>query len=131
MPEPQKPTPLRILYVEDNDNIRELTLSLLEHEDREIVARKSAEEALEEFQRNRFDVVITDISLPEMSGIDLVKRVIEGAPRTWFVLASGYQLPPEIERLGPHVRAVTKPFESETIDALLAEIRSATVNAAA
>src|SRR5262245_23116503 len=69
--------PLRILFVEDNEYVRDLTLSLLESEDRDVFACRSAEEALDKFRRRSFDVVITDVSLPLMSGVELAKRVLE------------------------------------------------------
>jgi two-component system, cell cycle response regulator CpdR len=122
-PVPQ--TKLRVLFIEDNDFVRDLTLCLLEGADREVVAFGSAEEAYEEFTHNPFDVVITDVSLPKMSGIELTKRLISIAPDTWFVIASGYQLPPGVEKLGANVRIMTKPFESEKIDVIFAEMRGA------
>jgi two-component system, cell cycle response regulator CpdR len=118
-------TPLRILFVEDNDYVRDLTLCLLEDANREVVAFGSAEEALAEFKREPFDVVITDVSLPGMSGIEFAKRLLKVAPETWLVIASGYQLPGNLHQLGRNVRSMTKPFESEHIDAILAEVRDA------
>ena len=64
----QMPTPLKILYVEDNELVREVTAELLAQEQRQIVACADAEEALRKFSENSFDVVITDVSLPVMSG---------------------------------------------------------------
>ncbi len=116
---------LRVLFVEDNDYVRDLTVCLLESADREVVAFASAEEAYEEFKHNPFDVVVTDVSLPKMSGIDLTKRLVAIAPDTWFIIASGYQLPPGVEKLGEHVRVMSKPFESEKIDVIFAEVRAA------
>ena len=117
-------TKLRVLFVEDNDFVRDLTMCLLEADDREVVAFASAEEAYEEFTHNPFDIVITDVSLPKMSGIELTKRLAAIAPDTWFVIASGYQLPPGIEKLGAHVRAITKPFESDKVDVIFSEMRA-------
>ena len=71
---------LRILLVEDNTHIRESVDILLQAEGREVVSCESAEEALTAFSRQRFDVLVTDISLPEMSGIDLARRVLETHP---------------------------------------------------
>lgn len=116
---------LRILFVEDNDYVRDLTLSLLENEGREVVACASAEEALDLFRSRPFDVVITDVSLPRMSGVELARRVLEVAPETWIVIASGYQLPTGLDHLGAHVRVMMKPFEHDQVNMLLGEIRVA------
>lgn len=117
--------PLRILFVEDNDYVRDLTLCLLEDGGREVTAFASAEEALSAFQSSPFDVVITDVSLPGISGIEFARRVLKIAPDTWCVIASGYQMPADLNQLGARVRSMTKPFESEQIDALLTEVRNA------
>jgi two-component system, cell cycle response regulator CpdR len=117
--------PLRILFVEDNDYVRELTVCLFEGVGREVAAYASGEEALAAFGRETFDVVITDVSLPNMSGIDLAKQILKAAPDTWLIIVSGYQLPLGLEQLGPNVRSITKPFEADQVAALLSEVRAA------
>jgi CheY-like chemotaxis protein len=107
-----------ILYVEDNMIVREVTAELLAHDMREVVAVATAEEALEEFQRRSFDVVITDVSLPVMSGIDLARNILSRKPDTPIIIASGYSLG-SVPGLGPNVRAILKPFEASEIDSLI------------
>lgn len=116
------PSPLRVLFVEDNDNVRELSVCILQNDNRDIVALASGEAALESFYKEPCDVVITDVSLPGMSGIELTKKLLKFAPDLWVIIASGYQLPLGLDKLGANVRAVTKPFESEQVEALLAEV---------
>ncbi|MEO6408289.1 MAG: response regulator [Burkholderiaceae bacterium] len=115
---------LRILYVEDNDDLRETIGMLLEGEGREIVPCPDAEHAIPLWSENRFDVLVTDVSLPGMSGTDLARSVLAGNPRSWVVLCSGYDLRHGLDRLGPNVRALSKPFEPEELDVLLNEIAS-------
>lgn len=117
--------PLRILFVEDNDYLREMMAALLEADDREIVTAASGEEALASWQGGAFDVLVTDVSLPGISGLDLARAVLAPAPSTWVVLSSGYPLDHGLATLGPNVRSLPKPFESEAMDALLAEVRAA------
>lgn len=114
---------MRILFVEDNDFVREQTVELLAAEGREIVACATAEQALAEFERNPFDILFTDISLPAMSGIDLAKRILKQRPHTHIVIASGYALP-EPEKLGPYVRALPKPVEVDQIESILKTVQS-------
>jgi len=117
-----KPPTLRILYVEDNPLVREVTSELLFQDDRHIVASSTAEEALQEFQTHPFDVVITDVSLPAMSGLDLARRILDINPKAAIIVASGYFLDLNVLKLGPTVRAIVKPFEASEIDALIAEL---------
>src|ERR1700722_10529464 len=116
------PLPLRILYVEDNPLVREVTSELLIQEQRYIVALGTAEEALEEFREQPFDVVITDVSLPAMSGLDLARKILDIRPHVPIIVASGYALDLSLQGWGPKVRAIVKPFEAEQIDALIAEM---------
>jgi two-component system cell cycle response regulator CpdR len=116
------PTPLRILYVEDNAIVREVTSELLVQDQRHIVALGTAEEALQEFSEHEFDVVITDISLPAMSGLDLARKILNIEPKAPIIIASGYFLDLSLNTWGPNVRAIVKPFEGPEIDALIEEL---------
>lgn len=116
------PSPLKILYVEDNEIVREVTAELLAQEQRQIVACADAEEALKEFRENPFDVVITDVSLPVMSGIDLARSILKVKPDLPIIIASGYSLDFALENWGANVRAIVKPFEAPEIEALIGEL---------
>jgi len=116
------PSPLRILYVEDNPVVREVTSELLINDQRQIVALGTAEEALQEFAEQTFDIVITDISLPAMSGLDLARKILTIEPKAPIIIASGYFLDLSLKTWGPKVRAIIKPFEGSEIDALIEEL---------
>ena len=119
------PSPLRILYVEDNPVVREVTSELLINDQRQIVALGTAEEALQEFAEQTFDIVITDISLPAMSGLDLARKILNIEPKAPIIIASGYFLDLSLKTWGPNVRAIIKPFEGSEIDALIEELCAA------
>jgi two-component system cell cycle response regulator CpdR len=123
------PSRFRILYVEDNSLVREVTSELLFQDDRHIVALSTAEEALREFQEQPFDIVITDVSLPAMSGLELARRILDIKPRTAIIVASGYLLDLNVLKLGPTVRTIVKPFEAAEMDALIGELCAGTVSA--
>ena len=114
--------PMKILYVEDNDLVREVTAELLGQEQRQIVACADAEEALRRFNENSFDVVITDVSLPVMSGIELARNILAIKPNLPLIIASGYSLNFGLENWGANVRAIIKPFESDEIEALISDL---------
>jgi len=113
---------LKILYVEDNVLVREVTAELLAQEQRHIVACADAEAALKEFRENSFDVVITDVSLPVMSGIDLARNILALKPHLPIIIASGYSLDFGLENWGANVRAIIKPFEGPEIEALISDL---------
>jgi two-component system cell cycle response regulator CpdR len=116
---------LKILYVEDNALVREVTAELLAQEQRQIVVCADAEAALEEFRANSFDVLITDVSLPVMSGIELARNILALKPRLPIIIASGYSLDFGLENWGANVRAIVKPFEAPEIEALISDLVAA------
>ncbi len=113
---------LRILFVEDNDYLRETMAEMLEADGRHIASCASAEEALVEFEQNGADVIVTDVSLPGISGIELARRALARVPGTWVIVSSGYGFERGLDTLGPTVRSLPKPFELDAMDNLLAEI---------
>lgn len=113
---------LRILYVEDNALIREMTSDLLTSASRLVIAVGTGEEALRRFNECPFDVVITDLSLPSMSGLDLARAIVATRPSTIIIVVSGYAFNESIEKLGPNVRALSKPVEPEQIILLIGEL---------
>jgi CheY-like chemotaxis protein len=119
------PTHLRILYVEDNLIVREVTSELLTQDQRHIVALGTAEEALQEFKDHDFDVVITDVSLPVMSGLDLARNILRLKPDTSIIIASGYFVDLTLQPWGKNVRSIIKPFDGAQIDALITEVCAA------
>ncbi len=121
---------LKILYVEDNPQIRATVCELLESGSQKVVSFATAEDALIAFEKNSFDVVLTDISLPGLSGTDLARRVLAAQPAQWVVLCSGYALPSNLTKLGPNVRSLLKPFELAGLESLLEEIAVAMTMAA-
>ena len=115
-------TQLNILYVEDNSKVRNTICELLQSDARAITACASAEEAFTSLSVQRYDVVLTDISLPGLSGTELTQRVVASRPDQWVVLCSGYQLPQDLTKLGVNVRSLVKPFDIDVLEAMLDEI---------
>ncbi|MBC8055863.1 MAG: response regulator [Rhizobiales bacterium] len=98
---------------------------LMEDEGREVVLCATAEEALQACAKRRFDLVVTDVSLPGISGTELARRLLRLDPSRWIVLCSGYDFADDVSRLGVNVRALGKPFELEELETLIAEIVAA------
>ncbi|MDD5053393.1 MAG: response regulator [Sulfuricurvum sp.] len=68
---------MRILYVEDEPSIREHTRWLLSTIFSEIEVASDGLDGLNKYQMNKFDIVITDILMPEMNGIEMIKKIKE------------------------------------------------------
>ena len=77
-----------VLIVEDDPTLRELLHELFS-ERYHCFAAKSAEEALSRLSADRYDVVLTDISMPGMSGLELLGQVKQRWPQTTVIIVSG------------------------------------------
>ena len=116
---------LSILYVEDNEHLRETIGMLMEGDGREVVLCADAEAALRTCAERHYDLVVTDVSLPGISGTELARRLLLADPQRWIVLCSGYNFGDDASRLGTNVRSLNKPFELEELEALVEEVSAA------
>lgn len=114
---------LRILFVEDDPTLRMLTGEVLTELGHRVEVSETAEEALGFLDRQPFDVLLTDVGLAGMSGIDLARQAGARHPELALVIASGYAVSPAevgIDRL----RTMIKPYDIHQVRELLDAIRS-------
>lgn len=85
--------PVRVSVVEDDRVIREQLVHQLERADGFdfVSSHRSAENALEEIPQQKPDVVLMDINLPKMSGIDCVRHLKGQLPGTHFIMLTVYE----------------------------------------
>ena len=102
-----------ILIIDDVEQIRRLLGELLT--DHECVLAASAEDAWSVLQTRVFDLVLSDINMPGMSGLDLVPQILERSPDTVVVMISGE---PGIESAIEALRAGAFDYISKPIDIL-------------
>lgn len=77
-----------ILVVDDDEVIRDTLCELLS-QDHSCQTAETAEDALAKLGARSFDVVLTDISMPGLSGMELLKRVLRMYPGTRVIVVSG------------------------------------------
>src|ERR1700741_680464 len=110
----------RILIVDDEVEITEILADLLS-EEYNCLRAGSAEEALTRLQESEFQLVISDITMPGMSGLDMIPHVKEFSPDTVVVMISGLQTVEsaiEAMRLGAF-DYVMKPFDLRQVEAVV------------
>jgi two-component system CheB/CheR fusion protein len=103
----------RILLVEDAPDIREVFTVLLRVEGAEVVATGSGREAAELADRGDFDVVLSDLGLPDMPGDVLIRQIVTSARRrARVIVVTGYGEPylTRARQAGADV-VFTKPVE--------------------
>ena len=64
-----------ILLIDDYDSFREATKSVIETEDIEVVDVSGGDEALKKLNERSFDLVVTDIVMPDMEGLELAQSI--------------------------------------------------------
>ncbi len=115
----------RILIVDDEET---LTFSLyqsfiISKENYEIVTASSGNEAWEKFSEQPFDLVVTDITMPGITGIELLKRIKSGHPQTHVIIMTAYgsdEKKEEAINSGAY-RYVEKPFEIKLMKQIISE----------
>ncbi len=112
----------RILLVEDDPRVRTATVDALEDLDYNPVACDSGAEAIDLFQRQEFDLVISDVIMPEMTGPELIRHLKATHEREFAVLfVTGYVGEGESDDLRSH-ELLRKPF---TVSALASAVAAA------
>lgn len=80
----------RILIVDDEGSIRRTLREILEFEHYEVEEAADGLEALSKVKKNPFDVILLDIKMPKMDGMEALDRIQELAPDTPIVMISGH-----------------------------------------
>lgn len=115
---------LRILVVDDNENIRDMLEDFLNLEGHKPVLAKDGEEALKTFSHQDFDIVITDLGMPGMSGWEVNKRIKEKKPKIPVVIITGWgaQLSPEELKANKVDWILSKPFNLDQFKQMLTTV---------
>ena len=111
-----------VLLVEDSEEVRETTIEFINEVGFDVVAVESAEAALEKCATAQFDIVFTDISLPGMNGIELLKRLRATDPGQRVVVASGYGADLGRQGFGDRVAVLSKPYDLATLEKTLNDL---------
>jgi two-component system, NtrC family, response regulator PilR len=80
----------KILAIDDDPNMLDLTRYHLSAQGYEVTTAETGEEALKLAEGKHFDVVLTDMRLPDLDGIELVRRFKEESPETELIMVTGY-----------------------------------------
>ncbi|MCX5695015.1 MAG: response regulator [Candidatus Omnitrophica bacterium] len=80
-----------ILVVDDEADVRERLCNILSRKiDCRVQKAADGQEALEKLKKEKFDLVLVDIKMPGLSGIDVMKEAAKFTPQTKFLAVSAY-----------------------------------------
>lgn len=108
-----RPAALRALIVEDDPAIRALTAAVLRREGFVVDLATNGREAMPLLRQSHHDVIVLDLSMPEMSGIELLEYLGHSAPQTLRRVVVMTAAVHSVQHGLPHdiCRIITKPFE--------------------
>lgn len=101
----------RILVAEDEEAMRTYLSRALINAGFEVVSVDRGTEALPLLEDGHFDLLLSDIVMPEMDGIELAQRCAEVSPRTKVMFITGFAaVSLRASREQPHAKVLSKPF---------------------
>jgi CheY-like chemotaxis protein len=106
-----------VLVVDDEEMVRNMLVRLLSHSGFKVLAAKDADEAIAMLQSRKVGLVLSDILMPSLTGLDLVMRIRSEYPDLPVVLMTGYtdRFDRDEAREAGANEFVTKPFRSKDI----------------
>jgi len=117
-----------VLVVEDNDDLRDLIAENLRELGHEPVPARDRATAMQTFAERPIDVLLTDVALPDGSGIALASAIAERYPHVPIIISSGYGSALDGTRIGsairPDVLTLPKPFDIEQLREVLAKAQA-------
>lgn len=107
----------RVMVVDDEENIREVLSGYLDSLGYEVVTATDGQDALDKFEAGVFDLIISDLLMPTIDGLELLKKVREKDRDVIFLMITGY---PSIETAVEAIKKgaydyITKPFHMEDV----------------
>lgn len=125
-PQPKLPPaakPGRILIIDDDGMVRELLSEILQRAGHSVVQAAGGKEGFRLFRQGAFDLVLTDLGMPECSGWDVAAGIKRLAPKTPVALVTGWGLTLDrgkLKETGVDL-VLNKPFQYTDVMALVAE----------
>ncbi len=80
----------KILVIDDEKSIRNTLKEILEYEKHEVILASNGMEGLEILSKNTFEVMLLDIKMPEMDGMELLEKISKSNPEIQVVMISGH-----------------------------------------
>ncbi len=115
----------RILIVDDNRELREILEEYLKGENSQIEGAGDGKEALEKHNISPFDLIITDLNMPEVTGMELIRTIKKENDDTEFIIITGYasmDTAVEAVKIGAF-DYIVKPFRMEELQVVVKNVR--------
>lgn len=117
-------SPLRVLLVEDDDDNRELMAEVLSSSGCEVLSASTGQEGLRTLSERSVDVVVTDVGMPGMGGLEVARAAKAIAPTVPVVVVTGWAEREDIvSARGKHVDAIlVKPVDPDALAQTVSDV---------
>jgi two-component system, OmpR family, response regulator len=117
-------SPLRVLLVEDDDDNRELMAEVLASSGCEVLSAATGQDGLRTLSESSVDVVVTDVGMPGMGGLEVARAAKAIAPTVPVVIVTGWAEREDItSERGKHVDAIlVKPVDPDALAQTVKEV---------
>ena len=122
--EPHQPSSLRILVVEDEPATLRLMARLLRGLGHAVTTANSIASGYEAFEAGEFDLIVSDIGLPDGTGLELMRRVVALRGRVPAIALTGYGMEEDIKksRAAGFSAHMTKPIDFTKLGAMIGQV---------
>jgi GAF domain-containing protein len=116
---------MRVLVIDDEPFVRDTLGEMLRQQHHDVVVADDGASGLARFREGAFDVVMTDLAMPGMSGWQVAQAVKAARPQVPVVLVTGWGVEVQADQLQTHGvdRVMTKPFRFEDVQDVVASVR--------
>lgn len=113
-----------LLFVDDDEILQKEAKNLFGSIFKNVVVAKDGIEGLNSFKSQKFDIVISDIAMPRLNGLDMIKRIRQTDKHTPIIITTAYDDKPLLKKaLNLHITSyIEKPF---TLDELIKALENA------
>ncbi|MDH5676291.1 MAG: response regulator [Myxococcales bacterium] len=124
-----EPKPSKVLFVDDEPRVRQAFARQMRKRGLDVQLASDGEQALELAEHGEYPVVVTDVRMPRVDGLNLIDRLRKVRPQTTFVIVTGApDSVPKDKAADPIVESViTKPWDREemmsTVERALTKVR--------
>ena len=108
----------KILVIDDDSLMRDFLLETLTRMELNVTTAKNGKSGIEEFKKEQYDLVISDIRMPDISGMEVLKHVKTAQPDTTVIMMTAYGTIDNAVEAMKHgaFDYITKPFSADSIE---------------
>jgi CheY-like chemotaxis protein len=114
----------KVLVIDDQAIVTELLVSVLERMNYQSVVASCGREGVEQFEKDEFDLVITDLGMPDISGWEVSKTVKQRNPNVPVVVITGWGVTPDPDKIREAKvdSIIHKPFQIDQLEKIIQDL---------